>query len=120
MQVSGMTSVTSAARPGLFMVDITFLEDSGFLKDAPTFLLALRFISLAQNFSLKQAFVHAMQAFRHGWRDQRVVSDVKQVIHEEPYRLVGGHPVLAIEAFQIHWHGKTSQRARAPQVDVGI
>jgi len=27
--------------------------------------------------------------------------DLEQVIHDEPYRLVCGHPVLAVEALQV-------------------
>jgi hypothetical protein len=46
--------------------------------------------------------------------------DVEQVIHDEPYRLVGGHPVLAIEAFQIDRDRKSPQRALPPQIDVNI
>src|SRR6266481_3161660 len=85
--------------PGFLMLDITFLEGNRFPLDARPMTndqpLTTVLVSFAQQLPLKQALVHAVQAFSHSWSDQRVVLDIEQVINDEPDRLVGGHPVLA-------------------------
>src|ERR1700732_5176445 len=71
-------------------------------------------------FSLEQALVHAMQLLFHRRSQQRVVLYLEQVVHDEPHRLVGRHPLLTVETLQVHRTGKASQRALAPQVAVDV
>ena len=78
------------------------------------------FECLAQTFRLKQAFVHAMQAFRHRWGNQRIVLYFEQMVDDEPHRFVGGHPVLAIESFQVYRHRKPPKRTLSPQIEVDV
>ena len=79
------------------------LEAANGTPDAPipSYLLAVLFVCLAEAFRLEKSLVRAMQALGHGGSDQGIVLDIEQVIYEKPNGLVGGHPVLAIEAFQI-------------------
>src|ERR1700722_10089003 len=61
-----------------------------------------------------------MEALFLSLSQQRVVLDIEQVVDDEPDGLVGGHPVLRVEALQIYRNGKAPQRALAPQVEVGV
>src|SRR5882672_7351349 len=77
-------------------------------------------IRFSQQFPLKQPLVHAMQPFGHCWADQRIVLDVEQVIDDEPYWLVGSHPVLAVESPQVDGNREAPQGTLAPQIHVSI
>lgn|SRR5579862_2206821 len=78
------------------------------------------FVSFSQAFCLKQAFVYTMQFLLLIFGEQGIMFDIEQVIDDEPYWLLGGHPVLFVEARQIHRNGIASKRALAPQVEVGV
>ena len=61
-----------------------------------------------------------MQALGQGGRDEWIMFNIEQVIHDEPDGLVCGHPVLTIEALQIDRNREAPQRAFAPQVELPV
>ena len=48
------------------------------------------------------------------------MADSEQIFGDEPERLVGGHPVEAVEACEIHRVRKCSQRTLSAQVEIAF
>ena len=86
----------------------------------PGFNLGFSFQCFTQAFCSKQTVINAVQALFLLSCEQGIVLDIEQVIHDEPYRFVGGHPVLFVEALEVDGNGKAPQRALTPQVAVDI
>src|ERR1700747_3280006 len=61
-----------------------------------------------------------MQSLGHGWREQFVVMDLKQIVHDEPDGFFRGHPLLAIETGKVYRTRKSAQGPLAAQVEVEI
>src|SRR5205807_2823599 len=79
-----------------------------------------RLVGLAQALCLKKPLIDAVQPFLLRFGEQGIVLDIEQVIHDEPYGLVGGHPVLGVEALQVHRKRITPQCALAPEVEIDV
>ena len=46
--------------------------------------------------------------------------DGEQVLSDKPERLIGGHPATAVEAGEVHWIGKSAQRAFAAKIEIDL
>src|SRR6185437_15937092 len=68
----------------------------------------------------ERAVVQAMKAFDHLWLQKWEVTDGEQILRDEPDRLVGGHPVQAIEAGELDGVGKCAQRPFTAQVEIHL
>src|SRR5215469_7675097 len=78
------------------------------------------FVGFSQALGPEQPLVDAMQPLLLRFGQQGIVLDVKQMVDDEPYRLVGGHPILVVETFQVYGQRITSQGAFTPKVKVSV
>jgi len=84
------------------------------------FLAVFRLEGLPVALAAKEAFIDTMEALGHLWSNQGIVLDVEEVIDDEPDGLIGGHPVLAIEARKVDRNGVTAQSALATEIEIEV
>src|SRR5579864_6056884 len=77
-------------------------------------------MGFSQALRLKETLVHPVQPLLLRLGEQGIVLNVEQVIDDEPYWLFGSHPVLTVEALEIHWNRVAPESALAAQVEVGV
>src|SRR5262249_27905337 len=81
-------------------------------------LTAIELLCSSQTTGTKGAIIKPVQALDHLRRQQRKVTNRKQVFCDEPDRLRSSHPVPLIEARKVHRVGKTTQGPLPAQVEI--
>src|SRR6202021_3307227 len=77
-------------------------------------------MSFSQTLCLEESLVDAMQSLLLCFRQERIVLDVEQVVHDKPNRFLRGHPVLLIEALEIDWNRISPQSALPPEIEIDV
>src|SRR6266849_1853619 len=97
-----------------------YKQSSARLKAVPSRSIKCLLLNFSQHLCPKQSLVYPMEALGHPRPQQLVVEDLKQVVHDEPHRLLRGHPLQMIEAGKIYRTGECSQSPLTPQIEIKI
>ena len=78
------------------------------------------FVGLAEALCLKKPLIDTVQALFLLLCLQRIMLDIEKVINDKPHGLVGRHPVLGIEPFQVHWNGISPEGPLPSKIEVRV
>ena len=60
------------------------------------------------------------QIFFHRRGQESNVRNFAKMLGDEPDRLIGSHPVQAVEAGEVHWPGVTAQSALESEIEIDV